>query len=622
LKKTIKIIAVLLGVVIALMVALAVALPLLIDPNKYKDDIVRAVKDNTGRELKIEGQLGLSVFPWIGLEAGAMELGNAPGFGPTPFAKIQSAGIKVRLVPLLSKKIVVDTVKLDGLALNLARNRQGRSNWDDLVGEPKEGKKPKAEPKAAEKIALPAFGIGGIDIRRANITWSDQTSGAQYAVKNLDLKTGTILRSQPVELKLAFDLESGDPPLRTRVDLKSRVAVDIDRQTLDIPNLTLNLAGMQLNAGVKGQKIFDSPVLSGQAEIAPFNLRELMTTLGAKPDTADGKAFSKFGLKTTFNVSGNHVQLKGLGATLDDTRLRGLFEMRGSSYKFGLELDQIDVDRYLPPPVAATAVSGGKAAPPAKPVEIPLQALRDLWIDGIVSVKKMKAFNLHSTDIQLKIAAKNGLINLGPNQAKLYAGTYSGRTVLDARGKTPAFTFDEQLSGIQIGPFLKDAGVFDKYSGSGQLGIKLSARGLTAGDITRTLNGTVNVLLRDGKIEGVNLQKLINDARMVYEKARGKPVRASTQPSDETAFRRLSATVRVTNGMARNDDLKLEGPVLQAGGQGTADLVRERLDYRLQVTLTEDASRKGTTVPVHGKDPRRRTLGAILRDLDLSKEDL
>jgi AsmA protein len=225
--------------------------------------------------------------------------------------------------------------------------------------------------------------------------------------------------------------------------------------------------------------------------------------------------------------------------------------------------------------------------------------LRDLDVAGVVRIKKMKAFNLHSTDVHIKLTARNGLINLGPNQAKLYNGSYAGRTILDVRGKTPAFTLDERLQDIQIGPFLKDADIFDKYHGTGELGLKLTARGLTASDITRTLNGTLNVRLRDGKVEGVNLQKMINDARKAYDQARGKPVRASAQPTDETAFRRLNATVHVTNGLARNDDLILEGPTMRAGGQGTANLVQEQLDYRLQVTLAEDATRKGITVPVH-----------------------
>ncbi len=56
--------------------------------------------------------------------------------------------------------------------------------------------------------------------------------------------------------------------------------------------------------------------------------------------------------------------------------------------------------------------------------------------------------------------------------------------------------------------------------------------------------------------------------------------------------------MRVVNGIAQNDDLALDGPNLRATGRGTADLVRETLDYRLKVTVAEGAERRGTTVPV------------------------
>ncbi len=146
-KKILKILGIIVAVLVALFVVAAIALTLFFDPNDYREDIARYVQEQTGRELKIEGDLSLSYFPWIGIEIGKVELGNAPGFGPQPFAQVTKAGIKVQLLPLLHKELVMDKVILDGLQLNLARNEKGVSNWQDL-SKPAPGTKP-AEPAPA-----------------------------------------------------------------------------------------------------------------------------------------------------------------------------------------------------------------------------------------------------------------------------------------------------------------------------------------------------------------------------------------------------------------------------------------------------------------------------------------
>ena len=128
-KKTLKILGLTLAVLFGLLVAAAIILPLVFDPNQYKGEIIRLVKDQTGRDLKIEKKIGWSFFPRLGVEAGGLELSNAPGFGKEPFAKIDAAGVHVEFLPLLSGKITVDTVFLHGLNLNLAKNAAGRNNW-------------------------------------------------------------------------------------------------------------------------------------------------------------------------------------------------------------------------------------------------------------------------------------------------------------------------------------------------------------------------------------------------------------------------------------------------------------------------------------------------------------
>ena len=131
--KLIKWLVKLVVLVVVLVVVAAIVLPFVVDPNDFKDEITAEVKKATGRELTIAGDIKLSVFPWLGLQLGALQLSNAAGFGDEPFAAVKGAEVRVKLMPLLEKRLEADTVTLDGLNLNLSKAKDGRSNWDDLA---------------------------------------------------------------------------------------------------------------------------------------------------------------------------------------------------------------------------------------------------------------------------------------------------------------------------------------------------------------------------------------------------------------------------------------------------------------------------------------------------------
>jgi len=583
-KKPLKILAFLLGGLLALLAILAVTLTLVFDPNQYKGEIIKAVKDKTGRELRIDGKLGWSFFPWIGIETGKLELGNAPGFGAEPMARIDAAGAKVELLPLLRKQVVVDTVFLDGLKLNLARDAAGKTNWDDLAKSSTAEQAPEKSIPGKEPV-IGGVSVNKIDIRKADIAWNDQKNGAHYAVHNLDFKTGKIVTSQPVDVQLSFDLESGQPPLRTRVDLKSRMNLDLEAQTLNVDSLTLALGDLALQTSFKGTHIFDAPAVTGALEISPFNPRALMEKLGVKIEIAGKTALTKLSLKTKFSATADSVELKDLAINLDASRLNGSLAVRHftrPAYQFDLTLDQIDLDSYLPPaaPAAASAPKPGSTTP-AQPVEVPLSALRALAVQGKFRILQLKAMNLHSSDALIQVTADNGLITLGPNQAKLYGGKYAGRTTLDARGKTPTLAIDESVSGVALAPMLKDALQFEKFTGTANLSAKVTAQGLDANQIKETLNGAASFAVQNGAIKGIDMKKMTDAIEAAKrDKTYQKLTELSPQPGDETRFSQLGGTAQIKNGIVQNNDLKIQSPnLLNIGGKGSANLPKETLDY-------------------------------------------
>jgi AsmA protein len=492
-------------------------------------------------------------------------------------------------------------VTLDGLRLRLAKNRAGVTNLDDLTGA-KPAAKPAETPAAAgAPAAIGGVAIGSVRIRDAEVTWDDQASGATYGVKNLALMTGPLALGAPADINLDFDFESGKPKISTHVKLDARLAVDTQKQTLDLPRLTLALAGMQLTlSDVKGSKILDAPAFSGKLDIASFNPRTLMQQLGVKLETADAKALSKTSVSSVFNASTKDLHLKNIKVVLDDTTIAGSFALNDfarPAYRFDINIDDLDADRYMPPAPAQPADSkaAAPAAAPAAPVVIPLDMLRSLNVDGGLKIRKLKASGVRSTDISTHVKARDGVINIGPSAAKLYSGSYKGNMGIDARGKVLALSMDEKVSGVQIGPMLKDMQIFENFSGTGDISLVLTAHGLDARQITESLGGKLAFAAKDGAIQGMDVLKMIDQAEALRDQInqiKGKPVQVKATKEEKTVFKILSGSAVITNGVAQNNDLILETPSLRATGLGSADLSKEKLDYHLNGIRLKDEGKK------------------------------
>lgn len=305
----------------------------------------------------------------------------------------------------------------------------------------------------------------------------------------------------------------------------------------------------------------------------------------------DRAAPIKTAIASRVTVGEDALTLDKLDLRVDDNRLTGRIDVRHlaqPALRFELATDKLDLDKLM----AATsgpAPAAGASAPTGaqQPVEIPIATLRSLDVQGRLRIAALKAMNLNATEVQLPIIAKDGLITLGPSSAKLYGGSYQGTTSLDARGKVLALNINEAVNTVNLAPLLKDMYGINAFHGRATANARLTARGNDAMAVRSSLTGNALITVQDGTIKGVDLKKMADSAEEAI-KSRGKDLGAlgALVPAagDETRFTRLGGTVQVTNGIARNNDLALESPSLvRVQGKGSADLVKETLDYRVTI---------------------------------------
>lgn len=623
--RTVRILAGAAGAIIALIALGLLAVWWLVNPNDYKGRIADSVKESTGRELVLKGDIKLSVFPWIALELGPASLGNPPEFGAEPFLAFNHAAVRVKLLPLLAKRLEIARVELDGLDLRLRKNAQGTGNWEGF------GKAKKPGPSTqSEQMNGPMPKLAGIRVTQGRVSYQG------IVVEKFNFETGAFSENGVTPVSIAFDARRGVPgesvSLRAQFDLSvdstlarlrlaavslngllahagdgapvpwdmsaPAIEVDLRSQTAAVPAFTVSYSSAHLSGKLQATKIMDDLGVSGSAALAPLVLGEFAPRFGVVlPKTRDPRAFRQLAVSSDFSYSRSGVRLEQVQAQLDDTHLKGSAAFVGEprALKFELTVDKIDVDRYLSPengaaaPARKAAVepkSGGSAAKPA-------EASTDM--DGTLSVASVHFSPLDLSNVRVTLSSKDNVMHLYPLLGQIDGGDYTGNITLDRRGATPVLTLDEHLSGIDMGRLLAGTKYKGRMTGHGNVNLKATAHGAEFNAFMQALNGHFDANLADGALEGVDLGYEVGLAQALIKHT---PEPTPRSGPARTQFDAFKMSAQITNGLARTSDLVISSPVVRVTGQGSANLVNKGLDLQMLASAMKAPGVSAADIPL------------------------
>jgi AsmA protein len=445
-----------------------------------------------------------------------------------------------------------------------------------------------AELGEATTAMLPALS-GSLDITGLEGASPAESLTGSFTVSGITLRQqqSTRIGAATLEATLAV---AGKALPGGKADITAVLAqldLDPDAMAGSFGRLEASVRGAGLNATLAGAGRFgDSRAdASGTLRLEPFSPRELLATLGEQvPVTADPEVLKRLSGTAGWFQRGAALGLRDIDFTLDDTRLRGSLEQDGATppmTRFDLQLDRIDLDRYLAPAPGQPAGRRGEETP-APPAELPLETIRDLRLAGRAQVGQLTLSGVQMTSVDLTINADRGVLRLAPTRATLYGGTYEGKVTVDATGPQGQLTLDQRLAGVQASPLLTDlAGVTQL---SGLLGATLtgSATGRTDQDLLRNLTGNLALDLADGYFEGMDLWYEIMRARSLLR----RQTPAARSGPNRTPINQLTINGRMADGVLSSDQLAMQIPFVQLSGRGGLDLLSRGLDYDLQARIT------------------------------------
>ena len=620
-KRWMKIAAITVATLVGLVVLAAAAVLLWVDPNDFRADIERLAQQKTGRTLRIGGRLDLKLFPYLAISIADVRLGNPGGYADEPFAMVHQASVGVRLLPILRKRLEVSRVSVDGLTATLVSRSPTDNNWRDLT-EPKRNAAPAGEAGATQAT------IAGLQISNSLLVYRDEAQKSVTSLSNLKLQTGVLGGTEPVHVSLEFDYGDGgrEPVAHIAIAMRAQMPADSARLALsdfdvhsewfgeapkratplsfslrsaaillDTKDQTLAPATLDVSSGdlsaqltVAGEKLFGERLLTGTLTVPRTSPRGILEPLGvALPTTRDARALSALSISSDYRLTPTQLRLTRLELTLDDTHVRGaaaIEDLRTLELSYDLQVDAIDVDRYLAPQAAPQrgqqpAAPVGAAQEP--PISLPAAALRKLDLHGGLHIGHATVAGVAVSAVSLPLAAKDGRVHLGPTQARVFGGAYNGDIVLNVAPAQAQLSLNEHVRDVDASELLKSALETTRLSGRGDANMVVTGGGNTDADILRSLAGKIDVNVREGAINGIDLWYELRRARALL---RQEAIPPRTGP-ERTPFNTFSGSGNLIRGVLRNDDLSIETDYLKAHGKGTLDLGTKAVDYRIVASV-------------------------------------
>lgn len=626
-KKAFKIIAALL----LLLLIVAIAVPFLVPLSAYKAELASRVREATGRDLLIAGEMRATVFPNLGIRAEKVALSNPRGFADASMAEIEALTLEVAFLPLLSGDVQVKRFILQKPVIRLEVNAAGKPNWDfsprqvaalfeanpsaagglsfvsNAYAAP--AANPAAAPAKASISALKNLSLEAMSIENGTVSYFDQRSRQRQTVTGLNLdaalpgmNSALTLAGEALvnERNVAFSLKA-DAPLKLSQGGESPVSLEVKAKSL----MQLEFKGNASLTGAKGAFEFDSP-----------SLPKLSAWLGSDMGWRGNTALS-FAVKGNLSCDMSRCALGGGDLALDALRAKG--DMAASfggsvpSIQAKLAAGALDLTPYL-----MTADAGGNervfAFIPAAHAQsggtgwsqerIDLSGLRALNAYIAITAESLRLPQLTVDKLVADANIRSGVLALDVPQAGIFGGAVKLNMRADGNGDVPAIDSRGSFSGIRAEKALPALTGNDRLSGAAQGEFNLSGRGASQAQIISALSGNGSLRFTDGAIKGIDIPGMVRNIKSAFSGEAGG--------SQKTDFSELGGTFAISQGILRNNDLAMKAPLMRLKGAGTVDLPRRYVNYRLEPELVNTLKgqggkdKEGLGVPVIVEGPFER----------------
>jgi AsmA protein len=245
------------------------------------------------------------------------------------------------------------------------------------------------------------------------------------------------------------------------------------------------------------------------------------------------------------------------------------------------------VDRYLAAQVPLSKRSG-KAEPRPAPEALPVEELRELALDGVLTFRSFKHHGLTARQLKATLSAQGGTLLVKPLSAEFYGGELTGELSAQARQSGMQVRLALAAKGFQAGGFMLGWAGKEYVTGKADIFLDVSGFGATDTEVQRTLEGMAGFKIIDGSYVLSGSTEAASTPPPASSR-RSAPPGATAQVSAPrrvgTPFWTASAKLKVAGGVFQSNDFRLEGPENTVTGQGSFSVAEDSINVSLTANM-------------------------------------
>lgn len=647
-----------LGVLFILAVSiflLILALPFLVNPNDYKKVLTDLVREKTGRELLISGDIHLQISPGLQVICTLDKVrlgGNAP-FANSPFIEGEQAKLELSLWPLLlQRRVHMAGIMLDGVTLNLLRNKEGLNNWENLNNYPATANEApdggtqgitgtdsgKQQPSLTRFLpGLTGLDLGKVHLSHLNVRYDNRQTDRIVVLQDMKIKTGRVREKGQFPFEAGFNLILDQKGAGQPAIIRSADVVMQGNGTLFMQESRLLLEDLRLDGTIKGRnlpkrglKLFfstnsDIHLRQQKISLKAFSLTHEDVTLKGS-GTLENLPSPRFDLSlkipecspksilqvwktpldtdpstrlsAEFLLTGDMelAEMSKLTIMVDETTVTGAItikDLRDPAYEATLHANHLDLDRYAPPktvtPPAINEQQAAFVAAEGEPADASPPIIPVTFLRSLPLQLDLRLDSLKVDGAELSQVELKFVGEEGILQlTPLTAHLYGGSMKLEARMDVTG-----EIPELQIKPRLEKvqlAQLFQDMTGREEVtGTALIEADLNTSGLSREeFRSHINGTLRFELLNGAIKPLTVMQTIRTTLAEHRKETAPPVATEGATEFVRLAGTGSLEDGIFYSDDLVAAAQSMQMSGAGEMDLARGQVDFLLNISLFPD----------------------------------